>query len=164
MGDYIDQFGTATVAQGSGGKRKRVHVDDEDNGYVKDLMFTSDSTIGRRQLTKNQIYGSTTIAAAAALPLGDFDLNLVEVSGTGVTINTITSNIPKAYRAGKVITLRFEQAGNSVTDTALSGIAADRVALVGGNYSSGVGSTLTLIYSATGNGFWTELAKTATPA
>lgn len=39
MGDYTDPFGVATIAQGSGGKRKRVHVDDEDNAYVNNMYY-----------------------------------------------------------------------------------------------------------------------------
>lgn len=162
MGDYVDQFGTATVAQGSGGKRKRVHVDDEDNGYVKDLMFTTDSTIGRRQLTKNQVYGQSaflTISGSNVLDLGDFDLNLVHVNPTG-TIHFITSNIAPAYRNGKVITLLFQ--GAATVNHAVSG--GDGVYLhASANQAFIANSTLTLVYyssdGTTVNGAWREIGR-----
>ena len=137
---------------GAGGKRRRIHVDDEDQAYCKDVLFTSDSTIGRRQLTKNQIYGSTTVTPdSGTIDLGSFDLNLVHVAAGA--IDTITSDIPSAYRDGKMITLLFDGAS-----TVTSGTGTDNVNVNGASFAADADDTLTLVYSAT-KGYWSEVSR-----
>lgn len=86
MGDYKDTRGAAVAAPGAGGKRKRILVDANDNGYLEDYYLYSDDVSGARVSVRGFVGNAELVTTPTATLSATKHTTVVESTANAVVI------------------------------------------------------------------------------
>lgn len=113
MGDYKDTRGAAVVAAGSGGKRKRILVDANDNGYLEDYYLYTDPA-GARLSLRGVVGNAEPVSTTGTL--STTQLTTVVNSTSGAIVLTV----PNGTYVGQRRFILHREGASSVTVTGAS--------------------------------------------
>lgn len=146
MGDYKDTRGAAVVAPGSGGKRKRMLVDDNDNGYLEDYYFYD--SLGTRKNVRSIVNPPFEIIDTVGATLS-LNVPISMIKG----VNGLT--LPDGAYVGQEKYLVVTSGATSAAVVATIKLLGDTAPLTLGDGVNGFGSAVRLIWidDETSNGW-----------